>query len=76
MMNGARTNEISMERGIRQVPLPHIYFYLLVANVLSAMLVDPIHQVEGSTLHDGSILWNVLFADDITLFFNGTKENL
>jgi hypothetical protein len=53
---GQAQKKFSMEKGIRQgCPLaPHLY--LLVVNVLNAMLVDPIHQVEGLTLFDGLIL--------------------
>jgi len=40
------------------------------------MLVNPIHQVEGLTLCDGSIIQDLLFADDIILFLNGSRENL
>jgi hypothetical protein len=66
---GHTQKKFSMERGIKQgCPLaPHLY--LLVVNVLNVMLVDPIHQVEGLTLFDGLIIWDLLFLDDIALFF-------
>jgi hypothetical protein len=77
LMNGAiRIKEFSMERVIGQgCPLAP-YLYLLVANVLNAMLINPIHQVEGLTLHDGSILRDLFFVDDTTLFLNGSRKNL
>ncbi len=77
MVNGAiRTKEFYMERIVRQgCPLAP-YLYLLVANVLNVILINPIHQVKGLTLCDGSILRVLLFANDITLFLNGSKEKL
>jgi hypothetical protein len=52
------------------------YLYLLVANVLNAMLINPIYQVKGLIPHDGSILQDLFFVDDITLFLNGSRKNL
>jgi hypothetical protein len=59
------------------VPLslaPYLYLFL-VANVLNAMSVNPIHQVEGLMIRDGSILRNLFFANDTILFLNGSREN-
>ncbi len=70
LVNGAiRIKKNSMERVIGQgYPLAP-YLYLLVANVLNAMLINPIHQVEGLTLCDGSILRDLFFVDDTTFCF-------
>jgi hypothetical protein len=65
-----------MERIVKQGCHLAPYLYLLVANVLNVTLVNPIHQIKGLTICDGSILRDFLFANDTTLFLNGSKEKL
>lgn len=77
MVNGAiRTKKISMERIVRQGCPFAPYFNLLVANVLNVILVNPIHQVKGLTPRDGSILRDLFFTNDTSLFLNGSRKKL
>src|SRR4051794_29053226 len=76
MVNGTATPEFELERGVRQGCPMAPYLYLFVQDVLGYMLCDLIHNIEGLTLPDSSILMESFFTDDSSIFLKCTKENL
>jgi len=52
------------------------YLYLLAVDVFGHMLDDIKYNVEGLTLPKRGCVWDQTFADDIVLYFKGTKNNM
>jgi hypothetical protein len=76
LVNGQTGQSFEMERGVRQGCPMAPYMYLFVQDVLGHMISDPENGIEGLTMPDKSILKEAFFADDSTLYFKGTEENL
>ena len=52
------------------------YLFLFAADVLGHMIADPSYGIQGLQLPNGTILRELLFADDTALFLSGSKSNL
>jgi len=52
------------------------YLYLLAVDVFGHMLDDTKYNVEGLTLPKRGCVWDQTFANDIALYFKGTKSNM
>lgn len=76
VVNGKKSRKFSLERSVRHgCPLAP-YLYLFISDVLSYMIADPIYNIEGFLLPDGTTVRDQCFADDTALYLKGTPANL
>lgn len=75
-INGKIGDTFSLHKSVKQgCPLAP-YLFILATNISRYMLQDPKVQVEGLTLPKGGMLKDQTFANDITFYLNGTKDNM
>ncbi len=51
------------------------YLFILATDVLGYMLADPRYRVEGLVLPRGGLIRDQSFADDTTLYLQGSPPN-
>lgn len=76
LVNGQKTEPFAMGRGVRQGCPVAPYLFLFAADILGYMIADQRYAIEGLKLPNGTVLRELLFADDTSLFLKGTKDNL
>jgi hypothetical protein len=75
-INGDPGPDFQLQRSVRQgCPLAP-YLFILATDILMHMLDDPKFGVEGLTLPRGGLLRDQTFADDTTLYLQGSPSNL
>ncbi len=75
-MNGESGPDFHLARSVRQgCPLAP-YLFILATDVLGHMLVNPRNEVVGLSLPRGGLIRDQTFADDTTLYLQGTPSNL
>ncbi len=52
------------------------YLFILATDVLGYMLANPKYGVEGLSLPRGGLIRDQTFADDTTLYLQGSSVNL
>jgi hypothetical protein len=52
------------------------YLFILTTDVLGYMMADPKHGVEGLSLPKGGLIRDQTFADDTTLYLQGSPSNM
>ena len=76
LVNGHSGHSFQLHRSVCQgCPLAP-YLFLIAANVLPLMLNDPVYQIEGLLLPNGTTSRSSQFADDTNLLLLGTPSNL
>jgi mannosylglycoprotein endo-beta-mannosidase len=75
-VNGAAGPDFQLAQLVRQgCPLAP-YLFIFATNVLGYMMVDPKHGVEGLSLPRGGLIRDQTFADDTTLYLQGSPANM
>ncbi len=75
-LNGVEGSAFPLAKSVRQGCPLSPYLFILATDVLGHMLDDPRFGVEGLTLPGGKKIRDQTFADDTTLYLQGTRENM
>jgi mannosylglycoprotein endo-beta-mannosidase len=75
-VNGITGPNFQLHRSVRQgCPLAP-YLFILATDVLGYMMAIPKYRVEGLALPKGGLIRDQTFADDTTLYLQGSPSNL
>ena len=76
VVNGVQAKTFRLQRSVRQACPLAPYLFLLTIDVLGQMLQHPACGVQGLRLPDNTAITNQMFADDMLLLLDGTKDNM